>query len=220
MKKRETTGKGCVFFILTALSLALAPVAQAGPAASISGGYNTYNPDGTAVYGWQFDVFSSVLVTDLGFFDYGSDGLAESHEIGLWDAAGNLLASTTIAAGTGTALIDGFRYTDIADVSLTVGNGYIIAATNIDVDQMMVGATVMTDSAIAYNWGRFEFTGGSLVRPTRGFCTDCYFGPNFLINGGTPPAVPAPAGIGLIGLGLAGIGFSRRGRRCRGQADC
>ena len=53
--------------------------------------------------GYKFSVNSDIDVTALGFFDYNNDGLAYSHEVGIWDAAATLLASVTfliVHAGT------------------------------------------------------------------------------------------------------------------------
>jgi hypothetical protein len=40
----------------------------------------------------------------LGIFDDDSDGLSSLHEVGIWDAGGALLASTTV--GPGSTLLD------------------------------------------------------------------------------------------------------------------
>src|SRR5581483_3385210 len=49
--------------------------------------------------GWQFQVNAPVTVDGLGLFDVNPAGLSESHQVGLWDNSGNLLAQTTVTSG-------------------------------------------------------------------------------------------------------------------------
>src|SRR5438477_11587207 len=60
--------------------------------------------------GWAFSTASAITVTSLGYWDFGSDGLATSHQVGIWDSAGTLLMSGTVAAGTADSLSNGFRF--------------------------------------------------------------------------------------------------------------
>ena len=84
--------------------------------------------------GWMFGVSSSILVTDLGVFDDGSDGLGEAHDVGLWACSsaactsGSLLVNATVAAGTSPSLVNSFRYVSLlSPVTLTPGD-YVIGA--------------------------------------------------------------------------------------------
>jgi hypothetical protein len=54
------------------------------------------------------------------------DGLAESHEVGLWDSLGNLLAETTVV--TGDPLVNQWRYSDVTPVTLAAGADYFVGA--------------------------------------------------------------------------------------------
>src|SRR2546428_765822 len=45
--------------------------------------------------GWQFATNSPVTVDGLGYYDFGGDGLVVPHEVGIFDAGGMLLTSTT-----------------------------------------------------------------------------------------------------------------------------
>lgn len=197
----------CLMFCL--LGLVVSGQSAALPALSFSGGYDTANPSGDVVYGWEFEVFADTNVDALGFFDFGGDGLIESHDIGLWNSSGDLLASVTIPAGNATTLIDGFRYVDIADVLLGVDAGYIIGATNIDIDRMIADVdSVSTLPTITWVSSRFGNTGGVLARPELTVNRDAYFGPNFLIS--RVGTVPVPAPLALIGFALAALGMLRR----------
>ena len=50
--------------------------------------------------GWDFNTSAPVRVDALGWFDFGSDGLIDSHEVGIWTDTGILLLSGTVQAGT------------------------------------------------------------------------------------------------------------------------
>ena len=64
----------------------------------------------------------------LGVYDHLGNGLIDRHEVGLWNAGGTLLASTTVKAGVASVLDGGFRYEDIAPVALASGQTYYVAA--------------------------------------------------------------------------------------------
>jgi len=83
------------------------------------------------VIGFDFTVGSqSLLVSDLGMFDFNGDGLANSHTIRLWDANSNLLAAVTMPAGTGAVLLNGFRYEPLTnEVMLVAGRKYILGTS-------------------------------------------------------------------------------------------
>ncbi len=94
----------------------------------ISGGYVTNQPLSiTGSKGWSFFNSSTsnsgnyMAVTQLGVFDQGGDGLANSHAVGIWAVDGTLLASTTIPAGTVAPLVDGYRYMPITPVFISPG---------------------------------------------------------------------------------------------------
>ena len=53
--------------------------------------------------GYQFTLDSTTTFDGLGLYDADSDGLNDSHEVGVWDLGGNLLASTTVGPGTSSA---------------------------------------------------------------------------------------------------------------------
>ena len=71
---------------------------------------------------------ADINVTHLGVLDGGSDGpgLGVAHDVGLWTAAGILLATTTVD-NSGT-LQDGHRYAAITPVVLSAGQTYTLGA--------------------------------------------------------------------------------------------
>ena len=85
---------------------------------------------GGFVIGNEFTVDGSdIQVNSLGVWDQADDGLAESHEVGLWDSLGALVVSATVPSGTAGALEDSYRYVNLgSSVTLLAGQSYRIAA--------------------------------------------------------------------------------------------
>jgi hypothetical protein len=192
--------------------LGAAAAAHAGtPAMSYSNntGESLGNPPFTL--GWEFTVNTPVTVDGLGVFDDSLDGLAESHDVGLWNSTGTLLTSTTVLAGTADPLIGNFRYADIAPLTLQAGT-YVIGATWLSGADNNVfttdGGVVTTIPQITFDAA--AYTGGStLADPTSIVAaSEGYFGPNLLV---TP--VPEPATWAMMLVGFGGMGAAMRGRR-------
>lgn len=81
------------------------------------------------VYGWRFEAQTDFAIDRLGYFDSGEDGLLFDHHLGIWGEDQQLLTSATVPAGTGGELVDGFRWIDVAPVTVSAGQRYVIAAT-------------------------------------------------------------------------------------------
>lgn len=86
--------------------------------------------------GWDFTVGASdIVVSAIGFWDSGSNGLNTSHQLGLFQTAapnwGVQITSVTIPAGTAAPLgDDGFRYATLpAPVTLTAGVHYKVCGS-------------------------------------------------------------------------------------------
>lgn len=88
--------------------------------ASFNGSYNV---------GYEFSVGSSSLsVSALGFYDVGGISLADSHQVGLWTATGDLLATATVPSGVNT-LLDGFAFQTLTTpVTLSANTNYVLGA--------------------------------------------------------------------------------------------
>lgn len=171
------------------------------------------------VEGWKFHTTQSLSVNALGVFDYGSDGLVQVHEVGLWDASQVLLATTTVPAGTAATLIDKFRYSSIATVALDADRDYYIAALYRPNPDLYIGASSGTSISTApgVEWVSHARTiSNSLAFPGTvhsGFSPG-YFGPNFLLS---PVAVPEPATWTLLATGMLILTVvARRRRRLHG----
>ena len=86
--------------------------------------------DFTGVVGTKFKVGAqSVTIDALGFEDADSDGLQSAHQVGIWNNAGELLASVSVPEGRQARFIAGWRYVALeCEVQLAAGEMYTIGA--------------------------------------------------------------------------------------------
>lgn len=188
------------------------------------------------VGGNLFTANATVDVSELGFWDYQDNGLATSHVVGLFDASGNLLASTTIDAGTTDTLIGDFRYKPLATpVTLTAGSQYTMAAVMNIFDASVIyngndrfNSTGLAESpliTIAFYGAVYTYTNPSVLSdPTYNYGYEVYAGPNMILGDITPPTPPTPPsppasstpepGVNalLVSGAVAGYGVLRRRR--------
>ncbi|HLK57790.1 MAG TPA: DUF4082 domain-containing protein [Chthonomonadaceae bacterium] len=155
--------------------------------------------------GFDFTTNSAVTVSALGYYDYGNDGFLTDHTVGIFDLNGNLLTSTTLLAGTGDPLVNGFRYQAITPITLAAGQTYTAAATTGGPsDPWAYGNFAAgidgfsTDPAITIASGasRFLYQPDNILRdPTNTIYYTLYAGPNFEI---APPSDVTPEASSLV----------------------
>ena len=169
-----------------------------------------FNGDWTL--GYEFIPDEDINLFSLGFFDDGANGLADAHQVGVWDSAGNLIVSATVDSSD--PLTGKFRYTSVAPVTLTGGETYIIGGYNYVNDAAIrndLGVTGFVDPSITITAGRW--TNGGLAFP--GSSTG---DPNIFYNTVSfefeSASVPEPHSLGWLGLilGLA-VASARRQNR-------
>jgi hypothetical protein len=204
-----------VFLVLSLIALMAGP-ALAGLAVDFTG-VTTELPDinGSSIsfsLGWQFTTNGPVTVAALGFYDGSKNGLTQNHDVGIYDAGGNLLVSTTVL--TTDPLVSFFRTHNIAPIVLQGSHTYyIMAVTGTEKYTFnTIGFTV--DPSINFIQDEFyPFNTGVLVFPTNtnGITAAAgggFFGPDF-----SNTAVPVPPSLLLLGSGLLGLVGWRRFRK-------
>ena len=175
------------------------------------------------IFGWEFSPQAEIAITEIGWLDVGGDGLVDSHEIGIWTSAGELLHSVVVSSSDE---LDGpLRYVSIPALTLTPLESYVIAGvqpryrcvpeqagcydeppswapgTQIIRDLLVLQSMdTPVDDHITFLAGR----SGSSVDAALAFPADVYdlsgrfyVGPNFRFA-----VVPEPSAIVLIVVGL------------------
>lgn len=176
--------------------------------------------DGPFTLGFQFRATSDIRVTALGAFDYLGDGLATSHQVGLWSAeGGEPLAVALVPAGADGVLLGQFRYVAIAGLTLSAGADYVVAASEYygEINDIYAGSVPVSffsmDPALSFQGARGAGQAAGLHFPTVQFdaLSPATFGGSFQFE-----VVPEPSTTILLGGGLlALVGGLRAARRSR-----
>ncbi len=178
---------------------------------------------GNSTWGLEFVPTVSITVVDLGIWDYEGDGLGFDHSIGIWRKSDQtLIVSGVVSAGTDNPLVDEFRYVDVIDTPLTVGEHYLLGACyplvpagEITYDPLVLVEQLQVDPAITQvGWNELFGSPGFAppIELVPGGDPDgpFFFGPNFQFTTGETVPVPGALFLGSIGLIVAGWKLRRR----------
>ena len=148
--------------------------------------------------GWSFFTNESIIVDELGWYDSFGDGLTESHEVGLWNSTGTLLASTVVT--NADPLVDWFRYSDIPNLLLEKGEVYIVAGRSGTEDYTFEPFSLTIAPSVSYIEDRYILDPGNLTFPTKSTGELGWWGASF-----TTTAVPEPTSAGLLTIMAMGV---------------
>lgn len=184
--------------------------AMAGPILDFTGG--TATAEGSAqTAGWEFTVASPITVSALGLWDEQADGLAGSHQLGLWAAAGStLLTSAVITTANSTPVAStssagDWRFTPVVPLTLAPGDYFVGATFEFLDEDPMRGLTnpPSTTAGVTFVTAAIAFGGFSIPAEFPG-PSPGIFGPNLFV-GSLPAAAPEPSALLPLGSGLAGL---------------
>lgn len=211
----KTTKVLTIIVGLSFLSSACVAIARGQVPAVTIGGAGTTDDDTDDVTGFVFTVGDlPIAVDELGFWDFGSDGLNVAHDVGIFRQSDQaIIVQGTVPAGVDAPLDGGFRYVSIPAITLLAGESYQAVAYRPAPVTDLVGVnfpTFSSASAITVDQGIFlNGTGGLAFATSNPGTANGVFGPNFKIH-----AIPEPSTLLLAALGLLGLlGFTRRRRK-------
>jgi hypothetical protein len=200
--------------VVVIASLAAASRASADTAVTWTGGGVGFHSQLSV--GFKYFLSDDIVVTELGIYDFGGDGLANTtaHEVGIFDAGGTLISPVITMSGTNEVLDEGYRWVDVTPFSifLPAGGPYTIASTTAEGVYITdnLGATPYSSltfgPGVTWAGSVFQTSTGPdypLVFPAASVGAVAYFNPNFRY-------VPEPASALLLAGGAALLAARRR----------
>jgi hypothetical protein len=172
-----------------------------------------YSSSGTEVDTRPFTsgyMFETSVTFDVNALAYWVDGKGHNHQVGIWDAKGKLLASTTVLS---TDVVQGhFQYHTIADLLLAPGT-YTIGGEYLGNNDPFPAFATGVVTIPGYKYVKDEQQEGpGLNFPTNSF--GIYGDNGILLADFSIADVPEPATLTLLALGIAGMaGYGWRKRK-------
>jgi hypothetical protein len=205
---------GRLALFVTVAAVTTAQASTISPIIDISGGADIPVVGGSNVTsGFAFGVASSLVISGLGLFDVGADGLINAHEVGLWTSSGTLLASAMVTNSANvvasTDSLGEWLEVNIAPVTLAAGS-YVLGAFYFNANTHTEDDAVWMTTASSISGVSYQ-NGSVLVSSTFGFPNESIpatssdariFGPMAF----TGASVPEPGSFALFLCGAALLG--------------
>lgn len=213
---QETNMSITKLFTATALATALGLAGSAHAGVIIDAGpqstAQTFST-GNYVAGTEFTVQSSLLIDGLGWLDAEGNGLNAVHTVGLWNAAGSLLAQAVINNATSTQILSAqgtaiWFVTEITDLLLAPGT-YRVAGTVNDDNVALSNNKIGNGVSLSAGYVRTDFPNGGFAYPHLTFASQAIratLTSNVFANN----SMPEPTSLLLAGSGLAALRVSRK----------
>ncbi len=202
---------------------------EIAPGAATSNGGLGFTPSGSVTpdneanspvnLGMVFTANVNFSISALGF--YVLPDLTGSETVGLFDSAGNLLASAVVSLADPQS--NGYAFQSITPVALTAGDQYVVDAFIGNNDYGYASAAPIQNPDITFNYGDYLYT-NSLAFPVSQFGI-AYYGPNFEIASPsltvTIPTTSAGTVFGTAAVTLTsdGTGIDNLGTTPLGTTD-
>jgi len=162
--------------------------------------------------GWQLSVSSTITIDGLGLFDVDPAGLTETHQVGIWDNSGTLLASTTVTSGstfvTSVSGAGDWLFNSITPLVLAPGTYVVSGFYATSADSVMANATIVTDPRISFLASRASTEGAFAEAGVYGLVEPGVFGANLRVQ--APVVTPEPTSMFLLGSGIVALAVRRR----------
>lgn len=201
--------------LAVAATLAWSTTAQAGVIIDAGARSTTQSfLTGNYVAGTQFTLGRSLRIDGLGWLDAEGNGLNGVHTVGLWNAAGTLLAqavvnnsSKQILSAQGTAV---WFVSEIEDLLLGPGT-YSVAGTANDDNVALSNDKIGNGVSLSSGYVRNGFPNGGFGNPNETYSSNAI---RATLTTGVfdTNSVPEPTSLLLAGLGLAALSVSRKRR--------
>ncbi|MEQ1547464.1 MAG: PEPxxWA-CTERM sorting domain-containing protein [Chakrabartia sp.] len=205
------------FAIAAASFLAISSAHATTAITGFSGGstFGGFSSDETV--GFTFSTSSNLSVTALGWFAQ-NGAVNASHQVGVWNAAGTLLGSATVAPGVPVGA--DFLFTSLTPFTLASGQQYFIGGRDLinDGDSYVTSVSGLTVSPqITFLGSAVSTRGSGFAFPSsiNNITTGGRFGPNFEFTDLGTGAVPEPATWAMMLAGFGMIGGAMRSRKTK-----
>ena len=172
--------------------------------------------NGPFVLGWSFQVLNPITVTALAVYENNGAGIAEEHDVGIWNSAGTLVEGTFVEPGDPNVFdqLGQQEWVTFANSPTTLYPGtYTIGAVWLDGTDALIfpGTPGLNVNGPSIRFIQNEYAVGTDLNTEPTNTTgdlNSYFGPNFTY---VPATVPEPGTLLLLGSGLLGaVGVMRR----------